>query len=104
MTLLTNRFLLTKRFTDFQIIKSNTSTIDNHPAYQIQYTQKDRRATFDTLQLWTINGNEIYTMIFNAYPADYPAYLPVIQKIIDSFDVLKDNNNNNSNNHLAFIC
>ena len=73
-----------EEFADFQIIKSNITTIDNNPTYQIQYTQKDGRATFDTLQIWTMSGNRIYTIIFNADPADYPTYLPIIQKIIDS--------------------
>ena len=86
-----------QRLVDFQIIKSNTTPIDNNPTYQVQYTQKDGRATFDTLQIWTISGNKIYTIIFNADPGDYPTYLPVIQKMIDSFDVLDDNNTNNSN-------
>jgi eukaryotic-like serine/threonine-protein kinase len=88
-----------QRLADFQIIKSNTTPIDNNPTYQIQYTQKDGRATFDTLQIWTISGNKIYTIIFNADPADYPTYMPVIQKMIDSFDVLDDNNTNNSNSN-----
>ena len=44
-------------FTNFHIIKSNTTSIDNnHPTYQIQYTHKGGRATFDTLQIWTIRG------------------------------------------------
>ncbi|HJT46757.1 MAG TPA: PsbP-related protein [Nitrososphaeraceae archaeon] len=93
-----------QRLVDFQIIKSNKTSIDNNPidnnpAYQIQYTQKDGRATFDTLQIWTISRNKIYTIIFNADPGDYPTYLPVIQKMIDSFDVLDDNSTNNSNSN-----
>ncbi len=89
-----------QKLADFHIIKSNTTSIDNNPTYQIQYTQKDGRATFDTLQIWTISGNKIYTIIFNADPADYPTYLPIIQKIIDSFDILEDNNNSNFNNQM----
>jgi len=89
-----------QRLIDFQIIKSNTTSIDNNPTYQIQYTQKDGRATFDTLQIWIMSGNKIYTIIFNADPADYPMYLPIIQKMIDSFDILEDNNNTNSNNQM----
>lgn len=89
-----------QKLADFHIIKSNTTSIDNNPTYQIQYTQKDGRATFDTLQIWTISGNKIYTIIFNADPADYPTYLPVIQKIIDSFDILEDNNNTDPNNQM----
>jgi hypothetical protein len=88
-----------QRLVDFQIIKLNTTSIDNNPTYQVQYTQKDGRATFDTLQIWTISGNKIYTIIFNADPGDYPTYLPLIQKIIDSFDVLNDNDNNSNINN-----
>ncbi len=46
-------------FADFHITKSNTTSIDNNPTYEIQYTHKDERATFDTLQLWIISGNKI---------------------------------------------
>ena len=77
---------------DFQIIKSNTTAIDNNPTYQIQYTSRSGQAIFDTLQIWTISGNKIYNMIFNADPADYPTYLPIIQKMTDSFVVFNNNN------------
>ena len=87
---------------NFQIIKSNTTSIDNNPTYQIQYTHKDRRATFDTLQIWTISGNKIYTILFNADPADYPTYLPIIQKMTNSFVISNNNNNNNNNNQMKF--
>jgi hypothetical protein len=59
-------------FADFHIITSNTTSINSNPTYQIQYTHKDGRATFDTLQIWTISGNTIYTILFNADPVDYP--------------------------------
>ena len=46
-----------RELADYQIIKSDTTrSIDNNPAYQIQYTHKNGRATFDTLQ------NKIYTI------------------------------------------
>ena len=75
-----------QRLVDFQIIKLNNTSIDNNPTYQIQYTQKDGRATFDTLQIWTISANKIYTIIFDADPADYPTYLPVIQSCVLIFE------------------
>src|SRR5919198_2126368 len=73
---------------DFQIIKSNITGIDNNPIYQIQYTHKKGHAMFDTLQVWTISGNKIYTILFNADPADYPTYLPIIQKMTNSLVIL----------------
>jgi serine/threonine-protein kinase len=84
-----------EEFADFQIIKSNITTIDNNPTYQIQYTHKDRRATFDTLQIWTISENKVYTILFNADPADYPIYLPIIQKMTNSLVIFNNSNNNN---------
>ena len=85
---------------NFQIIKSNITAIDNNPGYLIQYTDKHGRATFDTLQIWTINGNKIYTILFNADPADYQAYLPIIQKMIDSFAIFNNNNNPDNSNQM----
>jgi hypothetical protein len=82
-----------RELADYQIIKSNTTrSIDNNPAYQIQYTHKNGRITFDTLQIWTISGNKIYTILFNADPVDYPTYLPIIQKMTDSFVIFNNNN------------
>jgi hypothetical protein len=83
-----------QRLADFQIIKSNTTAIDNNPTYQIQYTSRVGHAIFDTLQIWTISGNKIYTMIFNADPADYSTYLPIIQKMTNSLVIFNNNNNN----------
>ena len=77
---------------DFQIIKTNTTAIDNNPTYQIQYISRVGHATFETLQVWTINGNKIYTILFNADPADYPTYLPIIQKMTNSFVIFNNNN------------
>ena len=76
---------------DFQIIKSNITGIDNNPIYQIQYTHKKGHAMFDTLQVWTISGNKIYTILFNADPADYPTYLPIIQKMTNSLVIFNNN-------------
>ena len=84
---------------DFQIIKSNITGIDNNPIYQIQYTHKKGHAMLDTLQVWTISGNKIYTILFNADPADYPTYLPIIQKMTNSLVIF---NNNNSHNQMKF--
>ena len=81
---------------DFHIVASNTTgSIDNNPTYQVQYIHKNGPATLDTLQIWTIKGNSIYTIRFNADPADYPTYLPIIRKMTDSFVISKDNNNKN---------
>jgi hypothetical protein len=42
-------------------------------------------------------------MIFNADPADYSTYLPIIQKMTNSFDIIfDDNNDNNNNNQMKF--
>ena len=85
---------------NFQIIKSNITAVDNNPGYLIQYADKHGRATFDTLQIWIINGNKIYTILFNADPTDYPTYLPIIQKMIDSFAIYNNNDNPDNNNHM----
>jgi hypothetical protein len=53
----------------------------------------------DTLQVWTISGNKIYTILFNADPADYPTYLPIVQKMTNSLVIF---NNNNSHNQMKF--
>jgi hypothetical protein len=37
--------------------------------------------------VWTAKGNNIYTLSFNGDAAKYSHYLPIIQKMIDSFEI-----------------
>ena len=38
-----------------------------------------------TMEVWTINGNTAYMISYNADSSDFSNYLPIIQKMIDSF-------------------
>ncbi|HEY7078487.1 MAG TPA: hypothetical protein VH500_02230 [Nitrososphaeraceae archaeon] len=39
--------------------------------------------------LWTVLDNSVYTISYNAEAARYSTYLPLVQKMIDSFEITK---------------
>jgi hypothetical protein len=43
-----------------------------------------------TMEVWTINGDIAYMISYNADSTDFSNYLPVIQKMIDSFATTKN--------------
>jgi hypothetical protein len=38
--------------------------------------------------VYSVNGTKLYTINYSADPSDYDAYLPGVQKIVDSFRML----------------
>jgi hypothetical protein len=86
-------------YTDFEAVESNTnSTLADRPAYSLTYSSKfkadeedenDRQneTTAKSMEIGTIIGNKVYFLVFDAEATKYNDYLPVIQKMIDSFKI-----------------
>jgi hypothetical protein len=43
----------------------------------------------EIMLLWTVKGNNVYTISYNAEAAKYSKYLPIVEKMIDSFEITK---------------
>jgi hypothetical protein len=41
----------------------------------------------ETMLVWMVKGNNVYTISFNSEPEKFPTYVPIVQKMIDSFEV-----------------
>jgi hypothetical protein len=88
--------LANKTLPNFQLIESNITTLANNPAYKIISTFTNSRPgdddplrspQFQTMTIWTIKGGRIYTISYSQIPSEFSRYLPIIQKMIDSFEI-----------------
>ena len=76
---------------DFKLIESTESMLaGNNMAHKIVFTATDdsehqRKA----MQIWTLKGDKAYLITYKAEPETYSKYLPTIQKMIDSFQIIK---------------
>ena len=74
----------------FELIKSNTTntTIAGSPANKIVFTSTNG---LKTMAVFTIKGNEAYVIEYISAASKYPSYLPIAQKMVDSFDIINTN-------------
>jgi hypothetical protein len=89
------------------VYSNNTSDIPEslskfrYPAYQTEYTE-ERYAVgsgnltdftapttdYKHMELWTIFGNKLYNLKFNAEPGSYDRFLPAVLDMIGSFEII----------------
>ncbi|MGC1135831.1 MAG: hypothetical protein WA941_23605 [Nitrososphaeraceae archaeon] len=92
--------------TDFTLIQSDRTTIgDNNNSAQIfVYTYSDPiMGQTEAMNIETISGEKAYVIEYYAKPETYSQYLPIVQKMINSFELISNNNNNNTDNSLLSI-
>lgn len=72
-----------------QIKESSPSTLAGNPAHRTVFLAAPGIAPFpiETLLVWMVKGNNVYTISFNSEPEKFPTYVPIVQKMIDSFEV-----------------
>ena len=78
----------------FAVIESNTSTATNtnvdHPSHKIVYSYSDSTVgKAEIMEIDMIEGNRLYSLSYHADAAKYSSYLPVIEKMIKSFQSIK---------------
>jgi hypothetical protein len=66
--------------------KAKTSLAGN-PGYKLVYTNNEELSHLKTLEVWTTIGDHTYLLIYKAEATKYFGYLPIIQRMLDSFRV-----------------
>jgi hypothetical protein len=78
--------------TDFKVIESNTNdiTLAGLPAYKLQWTEKSLEdgISLRRIEVGTIVEDKVYKIIYNAEVNEYNRYVPTIQRMIDSFQII----------------
>jgi hypothetical protein len=82
-------FVASASYQDFNVVESTTNaTLAGIPAYTIVATYTDPTlGPRMTLEIGTIFEDEVYYLSYFADPQDYERYLPIIQEMIDSFEI-----------------
>ena len=77
---------LTQNHPDFKLIESTESKIGGNSAHKIVFTATDyKKNERRAMQIWTLKGDKAYLITYKAEPGKYAKYLPIIQKMLDSF-------------------
>lgn len=78
------------------VVESKPVTLtDGHPAQTIVFIPPPSGSTTNTLLkpevmlIWTVKGNKVYTISYNADSANYSKYLPIVQKMVESFKIIE---------------
>jgi eukaryotic-like serine/threonine-protein kinase len=72
---------------DFRVTESNT-TLAGNPAYKVVYTGLEESVDLQAMLVMAIKGDRVYMISYTAEPEKYSYYLPTVQKMIDSFEIL----------------
>jgi hypothetical protein len=74
---------------DFDLKSWNqNATLAGNPAHQIFLDYSYDKNSKDATEMWTIKDDKIYIIEFVAQDEFYGLYLPVVNKIIDSFQIM----------------
>ena len=67
---------------------NQNASLAGHPAHQIFLDYSYDEHSKDATELWTIKGDKIYIIEFVAQDQYYSKYLPVVNRMIESFQIL----------------
>ena len=87
---------LTQAATNFDLKESTPTVLAGIPAYKIVYSESLQQVPLQVMQVWAIKDNKAYILTFTAELPKYSTYLPVVQKMIDSFEFM--NSTSGANN------
>jgi PsbP-like protein len=86
---------------NFKIIESSPITFHGNPALMILSNSTNPiSGVVKSINIFTIKYGNLYLISYGAKPEIYSAYLPIAEKMINSFEIIKpsvEHNNNNNN-------
>ena len=74
-------------FSDFELIELTSTNLANNtiPAYKLVGSRTQEGLDF--MQIVAINEDKVYTILYSSEKTRYSTYLPIIEKMINSFEV-----------------
>lgn len=76
-----------------EIVESNSTTLADKPAYKVLLSSSvanNTEVAFDVMRIWTVENNKVYSISYLAESARYQHYLPVVERMINSFEIIED--------------
>jgi serine/threonine-protein kinase len=80
-----------KSSSNFNLVESSTNNalLAGLPAYRFTYTYTDQNTNFKDTEIGAIKDNKVYTLRYEAGQNEYDKYLPIVQNMINSFQITK---------------
>ncbi len=72
---------------DATIVDISETTLANERANQFLFISKDGKNSLKNLQIWTLKSNQAYIITYSAAIDDYDRFLPMAEKMIESFEI-----------------
>lgn len=69
------------------LVPQAKTTLAGNPGYNLVYTNNEETFHLKTLETWTTIGGNTYLLIYKAEATKYSSYLPIIQRMLDSFKI-----------------
>jgi hypothetical protein len=79
------------KFIQYKIIRDKPTTIgmNHYPAWRLDYTSTGLGSTSYDIDIFSVIGDKVFKFSTSADPLLIPSYLPIFQKMIDSFQVTR---------------
>jgi serine/threonine-protein kinase len=74
--------------TNFVLKESTPTVLAGIPAYKIVYSETLRQVPLQVMQVLAIKDNKAYILTYIAEAPKYSTYLPIVKKMIDSFEFI----------------
>jgi len=75
---------------NFKLVGLTTNNVlSGLPAYKSIYTYADQNTIFKDMEIGAIKGDKAYILTYEAGMNEYEKYLPIIQELINSFQITK---------------
>jgi hypothetical protein len=81
--------LLVENTPGAKIIESSKTTLDGNPAHKVLGMFKQEGMDINVIDEWAIKNDQLYRITFYSEKGSYSSYLPTVQKMIESFVILK---------------
>jgi hypothetical protein len=80
---------LAQSFPHFTPVQISNSSLGGHNAYAVVFMYSDPIVgTGKVFEIWTIKGSKAYILSYHADSVDYINYLPIVQTMIKSFELI----------------
>ena len=76
--------------TKFELIKLDSDkTLANNSAQSLTYSFSDKDSRVKAMDSAVVKGENIYQIQYVAEPTRFEHYMPLVQKMIDSFEIIQ---------------
>jgi hypothetical protein len=75
---------------ELRLKESNFTILGGKPGYRILVSSESNNTQlgFNILRTWMVEDNKVYSITYTANSTRYNAYLPIVEKMIDSFEII----------------